>query len=327
MAPFGPTLMSTFDRRSFLTSLLGSAGIAAAPEWLLRGMSPQDPATPQDPVVPWRRKQLAEAVAAARAEGKPLLVLLVPGPNLDGWERGQWFGAWLNHGGPAALHQVALCRLACASADDLLAVLGMKLAATPMLVAVDLGAYPTEPVRKATESPVVVGPIRLGEAVGRWPEEQYIVRQRSHVEAGVTKITEAVQDLLNRHGATVARVATDSMARLDDTQRAALAAWFTGQAKPADELIVRAAAEVRRAAGSVDETNRQRLLAALGEATTAVVVKRAVAGARWQKPGGCGADFEEPTPAEAKVQGMMACGMGFVPPLCERFLDLYTAGR
>ena len=107
----------------------------------------------------------------------------------------------------------------------------------------------------------------------------------------------------------------------------ALAAWFTGQAKPADELIVRAAAEVRRAAGSVDETNRQRLLAALGEATTAVVVKRAVAGARWQKPGGCGADFEEPTPAEAKVQGMMACGMGFVPPLCERFLDLYTAGR
>lgn len=319
--------MSTFDRRSFLTSLLGSAGIAAAPEWLMRGMSPQDPATPQDPVVPWRRKQLREAVATAKAEGKPLLVLVAPALAAEGWERGRWFGAWLNHGGAPALHLVALCRLACASAEDLQDVLGVKLAGAPTLVAIELAADAATPVRKTTESPFVPGSTQLEVSGGRAPSEQYVARQQAHIEDGLAKITIAVQDLLNRHGATLARVAADSMARLDETQRAVLAAWFAGQAKPADELVVRAAAEVRRAAGAADDATRQRLLTALTEAAMAVVVKRAVAGARWERPGGCGAEFEEPTPAEAKLQGMMACGMGFVPPLCERFLNLYTAGR
>jgi hypothetical protein len=36
--------------------------------------------------------------------------------------------------------------------------------------------------------------------------------------------------------------------------------------------------------------------------------------------------FEVPTEDEKKNMAMLACGMGMVSPLCERFLSFYSVG-
>lgn len=312
--------MTDFDRRSFLGSMFAAAGFAAMPEWLSGSMAPQDPAASP------REKQLRAAAQRAKDEGKPLLVLLAPSGGGDAAEvRGQWLGAWLNHGGERALHAVALCVLACASRDEVQRVLGVSIDGQPLLAILECGAYgepsPTPP--RATWTKLDVATLELPRP-GRLDEEA-MARQRAIVEAGLAKIHAEVQDLQNRHGATVARVARDSMARLPAASQQALAAWFAGGAAPAAEIVVRAAAEVRRVAGSLEGEARSRMLDALTAAVMATVVRPPVPGSRWKILGGCG-DVFEPVGEEQPMPGV-ACGMGSVPPLCERFLHLYSAGN
>jgi hypothetical protein len=315
--------MSATDRRSFLASMMAAAGVAASPDWLTRAMAPQDPASE------WREKQLRAAVAKAKEEGKPLLVFVAPPPGdpADGFSRGQWLGAWLNHGGSQALHAVALCTVAAASLDELQHVTGAKPPeGMPLLLLVDVARVgePDAPAPKVTAIRLELGVPRVLPA-GADPE-QTMALQKKRVDEGIAKLSAELQEGLNRHGAALARLATDATARLTPAQREQLTAWYAGGKAPADALLVRAAAEVRRAAGDLDDANRKRVLDGLTAAIEKEVVGKRVAGARWQRPGGCGSEFEEPTAEEKKVQGMVACGMGLVTPLCERFLNFYVAG-
>lgn len=320
--PFGAA-MSTLDRRSFLTSLATAAGVAAAPDWLARGMAPQDP------VSDWREKTLRAAVTKAKDEGKPLLVFVAPVPSdqQDGYTRGMWLGGWLNHGGSLATHAIATCVVACASLDELAKVTGTKrVEGKPVLVLADVSRLGNKdaPEPKLTAIAVEIGAVYPAKQDPA-PEKAAAERVK-HLEAGFEKLTAALQDGLNRHGASLARLASDVTARLSKEQREQLAAWFAGGAAPADALIARAAAEVRRGAGELAGEQRARVLGRLTEAIDYEVVKKRIAGSRWQKPGGCGSEFEEPTPAEKETVGMVACGMGMVPPLCERFLNFYSVG-
>jgi hypothetical protein len=297
--------MSTFDRRSlFAAAAAAAVGAVRTPDWLRRAFAIQDP------VSEWRTKQLRAAVAKAKDEGKPLLVFVVPPPKVpnDCRLRGMWLGAWLFHATPIALHGVAMCTLACATIEELQQVTGAKRPDTdPTMLLVDVShvGEPSAPAPKVTAMLVELGPIRGGRNNSPEADEA----GKKSMEAGFEKLTMALQDGLNRHGVAVARLATDVTARLSAAQRGQLRDWLAGGAAPSDELIVRAAAEVRRGAAELADGKRALVLERLTQAVTKEVVRKDVAGATWQS------------------DSCPPCGMAAVPPLCERFLDFFIAGK
>lgn len=313
--------MTTLDRRSFVTVVGSALGLSAAPPWLARALGPQDP------LGDWRKQQLAAAVAAAKAHGKPLLAFVVP-PAPDGGkghQRGQWLGAWLNHGGQAALLELGTCTLACGTAAEIAAATGTEaVPGAPWMVLIDV-ANPTGTARpRTTPIDVDLGP-PWAEHDGKLSADAYAKATLAVMTDGLAKLTKELQAGLHRHGANLANLAAAADAALTPAEREALQRWLGGARADGAELAARATAVVRRTAADLPDEQRAVVLTALAEAITAEVVKERVPGARWQVPG-CGASFEEPTPAEKKVTAMVACGMGIVPRLCERFLNFYSAG-
>jgi len=114
--------MPPLDRRTFFShSLAAASGLVAPPTWLVRAfgrehgvMQDPHPAAVADPVAKWRKEQFAAAVAIAKANGKPLLVLVVPDEQEKVWTASEWFGAWLTHGDALARETFGLCTLVCA---------------------------------------------------------------------------------------------------------------------------------------------------------------------------------------------------------------------
>ncbi len=317
-----PLAMSSFDRRTFLGSVFATAGFAAAPDWLARAMAPQDPAVPD------RVPHLRAAAKRAQANGKPLLVIVVPEDRQnEGVARSQWLGAWLSHGGASALHAVALAEIAVANVAEVKQVTGAVVAGEPHFALFDVARLGERdaPPPKPTLVKCELAPIWSFHRREVDPAE--VEAAKGKVRAGLDKITAALMDGLNRHGATVATVAKASMAKLDDAQKERLARWLATERDADAALLTRMTAEVRRAAAEFDDAKRGRVLDSLTAAIEKVVVKQRVPGSRWELAGGCGGpDYEDPTEEEKKNGLLIGCGMGSVPPLCERFLDFWAPG-
>lgn len=314
-----PLAMTSFDRRTFLGSVFATAGFAAAPDWLARAMAPQDPAVPD------RVPHLRAAAKRAQANGKPLLVIVVPEDRQnEGAARCQWLGAWLSQGGPAALHAVALGEVVAASLAEVKQVTGAVVEGVPYFVLLDVSRVGERgaPPPKATAVQVAIEPMWTFERICVDAAGVEAVKRKAL--AGYEKISVALQDGLNRHGATVATVAAATLAKLDGAQKERLAGWIATRRDDEDELLVRAAAEVRRAAAELDDAERTRVLAGLTAAIERVVVHRRVPGSRWKIRGGCGVSYEDQTAEDWAM--IRACGMGMVPLVCERFLDFWAPG-
>jgi len=333
--------MSPFDRRSFVVRSLTVLGGAAAPAWLARGFGFAAPSsTTQDPqpaakvdLVAWRKQQLAEALATAKAHGKPLLVLVVPDDKPVAWGASEWFGAWMTHGGPLARETFGLCTLACARMGEIEAVAGVRgdaVAKTTKAVTMLLvdptraGQGADEPVRAVRIEPEL--PI---ESLGARTLEGVEPREQAETAAlqrkGLAAMTEALQAGLVAHGASLAELAKASSSTLDATQQQALAAWVKDGKSTPHELLVRGLAALRGDLAGLPETVKTARLAELSKAVFDVVVRQQVAGSRWRTRGVCASQFESPTENEKSVS-VVPCGMAMVPPLCERFLDFYSVG-
>ncbi|MBL8735717.1 MAG: hypothetical protein JNL12_04760 [Planctomycetes bacterium] len=334
--------MTTFDRRSFFARSLASvAGLAAAPTWLAHAFGlgapaagAQDPApgTVADPVAAWRKQQLTAAIATAKAHGKPLLVLVVPDAQDKVWEGSQWFGAWLTHGDALARETFGLCTLVCArmgEVEEMAGVRGDAVAKTTKAVTMLLvdptraGQEVDKPIRATRielEVPAITPGARRAEGDVS-PEDAVALRRK-----GLAAMTAALQVGLEKHGATLDELAKASLRTLDDAQQKALTAWLEAGTPVPAELLVRGLPELRRRLAAASEADRAARLPQLAAAIETVVVRRQVAGSRWQRSGGCGNDFEAPTEEEKKNGLMIACGLGTVPPLCERFLGFYSVG-
>lgn len=296
--------MTALDRRSlFALAAAAAAGTLSLPAWLQRAFAPQDP------VSDWRVKQLRAAVATAKEHGKPLLVLVVPDPKLPNecTLRGSWLGAWLDHASAQALHGIALCTVACATLDEVQQATGAKRPegdVTMLLIDVAKVGDAGAPAPRTTPVSVDLGPIPRSRRPT--PEEEEAAQKA--IEAGFEKLANGLQDGLNRHGGGITRLATEVTTRLAPAQRKELDAWLAGGTAPADELIVRAAAEVRRAAADLAAAPRKRVLDHLAQAV-AKQIREHVAGSTWED-GTC-----------------PPCGMAAIPPLCERFLCFYVQGK
>lgn len=321
--------MNPVDRRSLFAAALSAASLQAAPAWLTRWFAPQDPATQapsgQDP--PSREQQLKAAAQRAHDEGKRLLVFVVPETDpttgkgvAEMSARGQWLGAFVTHCGTPAVFDLAACVLACATTAEVQKVVATEpIAGEPLMLVVDAFRIGEENDAVPKVTPIEYQLPNLSPTA---EDEHDHWQQR--VAAGIDAIAAAVKKGLDRHGLNLATLAKDASERLDESDRAAFERWIQGGDPVADRLMVRMVAEVRRVAGTRPDAERRRLLELLEGAVAKEVVKRAIPGARWYVPGGCGSQPEEQTAEEKKARPMLACGMAMMPPLCERFLNLYV---
>jgi hypothetical protein len=334
--------MTTFDRRAFFARSLASvAGLAAAPTWLAQafglgapaaGAQDPEPGTVADPVAAWRKQQLTAAIATAKAHGKPLLVLVVPDAQDKVWEGSQWFGAWLTHGDALARETFGLCTLVCArlrEVEEMAGVRGDAVARTTKAVTMLLvdptraGQEVDKPVRATRIEPELTSMPPGNRAL---PDDVTPEEEAKPVRKGLAAMTAALQAGLDKHEATLDELAKSSLRTLDEAQQKSLTAWVEAGTPVPAELLVRGLPELRRRLATASEADRAARLPQLAAAIETVVVRRQVAGSRWQRSGGCGNDFEAPTEEEQKNGLMFACGMGIVPPLCERFLGFYSVG-
>lgn len=318
--------MTIFDRRRFFSAAMAAAGFTATRSWCTAWFLPQDP----DGTA--RERQLRAAVAKARAEGKPLLVFVVPGDGTgedraaqnEAALRGRWFGAFLNHGGSRALTELALCVPACGRIDEVRRVTGAKaIDGAPLLLLVDATGIGVE---DAAPPKVTRLDLDLGSPFGQHgrSEDYDPAADERRVEAGIEKLTKGLHQIVHQHGDSMAAMAAAVTSRLSSAQAQTLAAWFGGGAAPPDELLVRCAAEVRRAIADQTDERRAALQQSLVDAVEREIVHKPVPGARWYTSGGCGSEPEEKTAEEKQNGRMIACGMGMVPTHCERFLQLFT---
>jgi len=308
---------------------MAAAGFATTMTWTTRWFQPQDPEAKA------REQQLREAAAKAKRQGKPLLVFVVPGAGeraqAEIYARSHWLGAFLTHGGPTALLEVALCVPACATIDEMRAVTGAApIEGTPLMLLVDThdldaaGRQAADaPPPKVTRLDLDLGsPVLAGK--GRSYEPEDIAENKRHIEAGLERLTTELHKTVHQHGLSLAALAAAATGSLGDGEDEALTAWLATGKGATDELLVRAAAVVRHRIAALQGAARTEAQQRLVEAIEREVVHRPVAGARWYTAGGCGSRPEQPTPQEQKDGPMIACGMGVVPAYCERFLWFYT---
>ena len=311
--------MQPIDRRALVRAAAAAAASAfALPEVLKAFPRGQDPQ--QGGKQPSRAEQVAAAVARSKAEGKPLLVFVVPARQAeDRWPRELRLGAFLNHGGSNALLEVALCVPVCASVADLKGCLGgAEVAGEPLMLLVDFAAGKA-PVVAAIDPKVDEPPLWRG---SRSPHEELVVAETKVIEAGIEATTAELHKALHMGGDSLTRLAQRVRDTLADQDQRKLDAWFAGGAVPTDELLVRAAAVVRVAAGRQPDAQRAATTAVLLAAIDRVLIHKRIAGSRWATSDGCGLKIEDPEADQALLG--VACGMGHVPELSRRFLDFLT---
>ncbi len=299
--------MTDVNRRQFLVRSTATAGAIALPSWLAAALGAQDPADGTDGSA--RTAALVAATRRARAHGKPLLVLLFPEDQSARWQRGELFGAWLNHADDEALRDLALCVPACATAGELRSHLAVKIDGDPLMLLVD----------PARDEVVPIAP-ELAEAPPRAPmrsprdgaEERYY-------RDCVARLSAAVRRAVAPNLGWLAERADRQRATLAEDEREALdRAMNSGTADPG--LLVRAAAVVRIAAAAPRRAgDGERLLAALADASRQEIVQPHLPGAKWAHSGGCGMRIEGERDNVA-----VGCGMGHVPELAQRFLFFYS---
>jgi len=289
-------------RRDFLLTSVAGAGFLACPGWIARAFGEESDETS-------RVNDLAAAAQRADRTGKPLLVFVIPLGDTK-HERGAVLGEVINHGGPQALEDLLMCEIACATVPELMKVMPkVSVKGEPLMVLVEKGPKGL--------APTVIDPQIQLEIPGRWDkrdEQEQAIRKR------IGQVSEALHAALLPDKESLPERARRNREALGEEDRKALDELIAGKGEAGTELVARGAPVLRLAAEkSPDKATRGRLRKALADAATAEVRKKRPTGAKWAQSSGCGVEVEgEPD------DRMMACGMGYVPELSQRFLWFYT---
>jgi hypothetical protein len=215
-----------------------------------------------------------------------------------------------------------MCEVTCATAAEVKQVLGK------VVIQADATMLLVEPgLDKETGLPRVqsIGAgldQDLGE-VERAPEmshQEWVAANEKLARERIARIARALHVAVAADNGAIAARADAVRATLTDAERTALDKLVTGVAMPEPDQILRAAAVVCMAAEAPRRAgDRERLRGAVADAAKTVLVRQPVSGAKWAHFTGCGTTIEG-----EKESAMIACGMGHVPPLGERFLFFYT---
>jgi hypothetical protein len=252
--------------------------------------------------------EVGEALARARAAGKPLLVLVVPTNRAAGWQRGRAFGAWINTGGDDAMRLFALCEVVAATQAKLAEVVPAAGTAEALLVLVETDRDPAQ-VRVERGTLPEIADVR-GSRV-RDPQ-----RDDDEIQQQVDALTTKLHALLVPDAATLARRVAQAKSVLPPDAEQAIQSRLAHGELPA--------ADADRAAALLFG-HGPRATEALAAAAEARVRRTRIPGSHWAKSSGCGETVEDPPPGYE--QAMVACGMGHVPARAARFLDFYVEAR
>lgn len=299
------------DRRRFLRSAglgIAATGFALSSSWprfLTRAFGDEGSGAEAGPRE--RTVELAEAVARARRDGKPVLVLVVPADENDRYARGRVLGELINHGGAGVLDDLLVCELACATLAEAQRLLPMDVKGDPAMLLVDLDVEGGE-FLPATSIDLPVGP---GWTRGEAEDEPTI---RARIAAGAAALHAAVAPSPRTLGLRALR----NRAALSAVERDFLRDGLAGLVSIGPELARRGAAVLVVDGADAAPEPRARARAALDEAAASAIVRARPAGAQWGRTAGCGVTIEGEPPAGVR------CGMGRVPALSQRFLHFYA---
>lgn len=308
------------DRRSFLAT---ATSAWVAPHWLAQAFGMADGTHQDRGGDDDRIAQLRRARQRANSRGKPLLLLVVPAQESERWPRGTFLGAFLNHATTDALCDLAMCEIACGTPDEAKVALG-KIAIpddAPILLVEPGEAKDPEPPRTtAVAAGLHQDVAEVARAENMSLDEWLAANEKRATERNAQVARSLHAAVAPDKGALAAR-ADAARATLEPGERAALDELFAGTAVPAPALLVRAAAVVCMAAEAPRRGgDRERLRTAVAAAASKTFLEQRVAGSKWARSTGCGSTIE----GEKEREFMVACGMGHIPPLGERFLWFFT---
>lgn len=292
-------------RRTLLSSALPlGLGLLLGPSWLREAFGERKDGCP---TAAERASWLKSALTASKASGKPLLVFTTPSAGDLAWERGNAFGAWLNHGSDETLARFAEVEVVAGSTAGLAEAIGKLLKGNPLFWLV------TEGEAQSFDTPLNKV---LSQKRGDFSEQDAII------DTQLATLDRLLKDAIggqkardHRASLARARLATADVATLTAYQKAG----GTG-APPAPFLVDRGAAIL---AAGVGGTVPQPIVKALADAARARVVKQRIPGTLWGHANSCGSDTFEGVAPDPDEQ-MVDCGMGFVPERSQRFLHFYT---
>lgn len=253
-----------------------------------------------------RMAWLQPALVASKSSGKPLLVLAAPTDAMEARQRGDAFGAGLNHGSDEMLAPLAEVEVVAAGASDLSHALGIVLEATPLFWLVEGGV--------------------VSDWNTEWdsPAEQPLRPNDVHQALTDGRITSIDRNLRSALSVRDARQRRAAFARqhLSKTEVAALRSFVvaTGKrARPRLAMMDRGASILAALDGEIP----RRVIAAMANAARRRVVNRRIPGALWGRATICGSDEFEGVEPEYDVLAI-GCGVGSIPRRSERFLHFYT---
>ncbi|MFG0315655.1 MAG: hypothetical protein ACF8XB_00175, partial [Planctomycetota bacterium JB042] len=197
----------------------------------------------------------------AKAAGKPLLVLLIPADDRKKWAQGELFGAFLNHAGPAAMADLALAHVVCATRAELAEALGDGTpdGEPPMVLIETDGSRRARPL-----DPTLPAVTTVDWSAGTSYEEQVAAVDASYV-ARNQALAAYLHGVLVGDRDAIARRAEECAAVLGDDDITRLkAADDVAELEPA--LVDRAAAWLAQEAFDADEAERAAIEAALAAA-------------------------------------------------------------
>jgi len=262
-----------------------------------------------------KRGDLRVAWSAARASGRPLLVVLIPSDPARYNRAGERWGAILNSGSQAVLADLALCVVVCAKLREVHEVFGNSeympfretdavlvepATGVPSSLEFDLVDFETEPF-----------------PYGRTPEVDFetVVRER---------LVPAEQDLRAAIAAdveTLERREHEAELALGAARVNAIRTSLETTAGPTQGDAELAPAVVRLAAERTP-ARRDEWTALLASVTQKSIVDAPPQGAAWATSFGCGVTVE----GRPEESCGIACGMAMNSAVSSRFLYFYTDG-
>lgn len=328
-------------RRAFLDAA-AKAGIAAAvtaatwPQFIREAFADEPALEPPEPPAP--RKPDAKTVAEeekrerlavlsdgyrrAQKAGKPLLVIIIPDDRSKRWQRGEYFGSYINHGTSEQIFALSLCEVICSGMSEL----------RQMVPTVGLG----EPLAVLVETDRVPATVRRLEA--RLPDlrhdpdsrprsvEDYQARERRETEEVDTRIallSKLVHDAVAANPGMLQQRASQLKSVVSAATLAPIEATLRDKGKLTEADADRGAAIVALFAQQADKATRGELHKTLARSVEQRLRKQRVPGSHWAHQSGCGTTVEG-----VKDHGpMIACGMGHVPEKANRFLYFFSVQK
>lgn len=328
-------------RRAFLDAA-AKAGLAAAvtaATWprFIREAFADEPALeppPEPPKAKLDGKSVAEAekrerlavlsdgYRRAQKAGKPLLVIIIPDDRSKRWQRGEYFGSYINHGTSEQIFALSLCEVICSGMSELRQMVPTVGLGEPLAILVETDRIPATVRRLEARLP----DLRTDPAGRPRDMEEYQARERrenEEVDTRIALLSKLIHDAVAANAGMLQQRANQLKSAASAEALAPIETALREKGKLTDADADRGAALIALFAQQADKPTRSELHKTLARSVEQRLRKQRVPGSHWARQSGCGTTIED-----VRERGpMIACGMGHVPEKSNRFLYFFSVPK